>query len=172
MKFKFLLIGIMMALMLCITPVAAVSGDDFEIVTGKDGRLNMYKYCNMNNPDEEYIDIYTIAGTRWLNSLVTFKPANISDAPVMVVDTSNKNAFINLSRSVDDWEIKFYSSPDSFSQPDPKYLKNAGVVNLNKFFEKCISKRLLLELSWGQTISGPYPLYSSLIYTIPDVDRG
>ena len=166
MKKITLFIGIMLALVLCITPVAAVSNDDFEIVSGKEEGdfYYTYKYRNMNNPDEIYTYI-TTSGTRWLYSLVTFQPANISDAPVMVVDTSNKNAFINLSRSVDDWEIKFYSSPDSFSQPDDKYLKNAGVLNLNEYFGKYIEKGLSLELSWGQYFSAWRHHYS-----IPDVN--
>ena len=163
-----------MALMLCITPVAAVSGDDFEVVITKSdekniftgsSKLSKYTYSNKNNQSEEYIIINT-TGTKNMFSYVTFKPANIEGAPVMVVDTSNKNAFINLSRSVDDWEIKFYSSPDSFSQPDPKYLKNAGVVNLNEFFGKYIWNELFLELGWGQFILGD----NGKRWSIPDVD--
>lgn len=50
MKIKFMLI--MLALVLCISPVAAVSGDDFEVVIDKSGDINTYTYFNKNNPDE------------------------------------------------------------------------------------------------------------------------
>ena len=96
-----------------------------------------------------------------------FKPVNIPDAPVMLVDTSNPT-YICLTQSVDEWEIKYYSSPDSFSQPDDKYLKNAGVVNLNEHFKGYIKDGLVLELSSGQFISqkfAPWPRWS-----IPSVD--
>ena len=167
MKQIYLLIGIMLALMLCITPVAAVTGDDFEVFTDMNDKLNKYIYRNTDNPFEKYIEIYT-PGTQYLHSLVTFKPANIEGAPVMVVDTYKKRAVIYLPRIVDDWEIKFYSNSEPLSHPDPDYLKNAGVVNLNEKFEKYIPDGLILELGWGQFISqkfAPWPRYS-----IPSVD--
>ena len=46
-----------MALVVCITPVAAVSADDFEIVTMRDGEYTNYEYHNVNNPVEEYTRI-------------------------------------------------------------------------------------------------------------------
>ena len=181
-------IGIMMALMLCITPVAAVSAEDFEIVIESvednvGNRHNTYTYCNMNNLTEQYVYIRTF-GTSILFSLVTFKPANIPDAPTMVVNTGSNNIFHNeheriyLPRSVDEWEIKYYSSPDSFSQPDPKYLKNAGTINLKEFienyymkgvwFDAFIEKGFYLELSKGQYLySMKHPSYS---WNLPDVD--
>ena len=167
MKKIILLIGIMFALMLCITPVAAVSADDFEIVTDEvDGKPVTYTYFNQNDPNEKYIKIHT-SGTDWLKSFVTFKPANIKGAPVMIVDT-NKITDIKLPRSVDDWEIKVYSNFRDMSPPYDKYLKNAGVVNLNEKFEKYIPDGLILELGWGQFISqkfAPWPRWS-----IPSVD--
>ena len=162
MKKIILLFGIMMALVVCITPVAAVSADDFEIVTKKDGKLNTYTYSNVNNPDEGYTRI-TTDSTRY--SYVTFKPANIPDAPVMVVDT-DRPADIYLTRIDDEWEIKYYSSSGPISQPNDKYLKNAGVVNLNEISRKYISKEF--ELVQGKYIMCPDPKHRILIYTIPD----
>ena len=56
-------------------------------------------------PNEEYIWI-TTSGTFKLYSLVTFKPANIDDAPLMVIDTYRNKVTIGLPRSVDEWEVK------------------------------------------------------------------
>ena len=167
MKQIYLLFGIMLALMLCITPVAAVTGDDFEVLINYP-KLDTYTYFNMNDPDEEYTEINT-EGTRWSKSFVTFKPANIPGAPVMIVNTESERD-IRLPQSVDDWEIKFYSSSERMFHLDDKYLKNAGVVNLKKFFGKGIWNGLELELSsWDQKIVCPYPGYRSLIYYIPEV---
>ena len=66
----------MLALVVCITPVAAVSADDFEIVFDNKSYFEKYTYSNMNNPGETYISIITY-GTHWYDSYVTFKPANI-----------------------------------------------------------------------------------------------
>ena len=172
-------IGIMLALMLCITPVAAVSADDFEIdiEMNKDGMSGTYTYRNINNPDEEYIEIIT-DGTEVLNSIVTFKPANIPDAPVMVVNTTRALLFLHpythiyLPMSVDEWEIKYYSEKYDYTnpylQPDDKYLKNAGVVNLKEYFGHNIRNGLYLELSWDQYINSMcYVLHT---WDIPDVD--
>ena len=193
MKQIYLLIGIMMALMLCITPVAAesaddfevdidesddpgvptseaeVTGDDFEVVTWEAGtwRVNSYKYLNTNDPDEQYIAIGAL-GTRW-HSQLTVQAANIPDAPVMVVDTYYM-ASIYLPRSVDEWEIKFYSAgePRLYPDLDDKYLKNAGVVNLNEKFGEYIEKGLYLELGSNQEFSSVMrPLH---YWAIPDVD--
>ena len=95
MKQIYLLIGIMMALMLCITPVAALTGDDFEIVTMKDGEYTNYEYHNVNNPVEEYTMITPGNIKGGWRSFVTFKPANIDGAPVMVVDTWYRNTMIH-----------------------------------------------------------------------------
>ena len=168
MKQIILLIGIMLALMLCITPVAAVSADDFVIYIDEvDGKPVTYTYFNQKNLYDEYTVIYAY-GTVWKHSLVTFKAANIEGAPVMVVDTYRKNVKIKLPRSVDEWEIKYYSCSDPFDQPDDKLLKNAGVVNLNEHFKGYIKDGLVLELSSGQFISqkfAPWPRWS-----IPSVD--
>ena len=166
MKFKFMLIGIALALVLCISPVAAVSGNDFGIENDESGDYESYTYHNVNDPNEKYTKIYT-GGTRWLNSIVTFKPANIPDAPRIGVDT-NKRACIYLPQSVDEWEIKYYSRFFFTPRLDDKYLKNAGIVNLNEFLEGCTSSELILELSWGQFISQKFDPQHR--YNIPDVD--
>ena len=152
MKKITLLIGIMLALVVCITPVVAVSTDDFEVENEEEeGDIYpTYKYCNMNNPDEKYIEI-CVGLSRWMYSLVTFKAANIEGAPVMVVDT-DRLAYVYLPRSVDEWEIKYYSKFGDKPPLTDEYLKNAGVVNLNKKFGKYIEKRLVLERSMGQYI--------------------
>ena len=157
-----------MALVVCITPVAAVSADDFNVVTWESAYDGTYMYYNLNDPDELYTEIHTYSYTYDacdLHSLVTFKPANIQGAPVMVVDT-DKSGYIYLPRSVDDWEIKFYSSFESL--PYPKYLKNSGVVNLNQFFGKYIEEGLSLELVGGKYIT--VLTYPWVYYSIPDVD--
>ena len=165
-----------MALALCITPVAAVSADFYIVKTDKDedGVINSYKYSNVNNSDEEYIRI-TAKGTGFLHSLVTFKPANIPDAPVMVVYTSSNHdikfkapVYIHLPRSVGDWEIKYYSEFGGYPSPDDKYLKNAGTINLKEYFGKNIEKGLYLELTLGQWLQSV--LRPSHQWSIPDVD--
>ena len=192
MKKITLLIGIMMALMLCITPVAAVSdddfevdidesgdpdvptseaevtGDDFEIVTWQAGtwRVNSYKYLNTNDPDEQYIAIGAL-GTRW-HSQLTVQAVGIPNAPVMVVDTYYM-ASIYLPRSVDEWEIKFYSAgePRFYPDLDDKYLKNAGVVNLNEKFGEYIENGICLDLINHHCM---WPVdHSELCYYIPEV---
>lgn len=87
----------------------------------------------------------------------------------MLVDTSNPT-YICLTQSVDDWEIKYYSRYLYTCKPHTKYLKNAGVVNLNEYFGASISHDLKLELRTGQYI---YPTDNpDFKYTIPDADRG
>ena len=187
MKIIRMIISIMLALVLCITPVTAVSADDFEVViesvednTGC--RYNTYTYCNMNNLTEQYVYIRT-HGTAVLFSLVTFKPANIPDAPTMVVNTGSNNIFhyeherIYLPRSVDEWEIKYYSNSEPLLKPDRDYLKNAGVINMKEFiegyfmkgvwFDAFIEKGFYLELSKGQYLySCKHPSYG---WSIPEV---
>lgn len=165
MKFNFIILGIALVLMLCISPVVAVSGSDFEIEFDDYIVFETYKYSNQNNLSEKYIHIIT-EGTHWLHSYVSFKPANIPDAPVMIVNTDGTRS-IKLPRCVDDWEIKYYSGFKSF-YPDDKHLKNAGVVNLNKFFKDYISEVIHLELSVWQYIvyTGDLEHY----YVIPDVN--
>ena len=168
----------MLVLMLCISPVVAVSGTDFDIDVemNKDGMSGTYTYFNVNNQSEEYIMI-TTDGTEVLNSIVTFKPANIEGAPVMVVKTTRALIFLHpytyiyLPMSVDEWEIKYYSRKYDYSnpylQPDDEYLKNAGTVNLNEYFKNCIRNGLWLEISWDQYIHAPCcPLH---IWSIPEV---
>ena len=174
MKFKLLLIGTMLVSMLCIAPVCALTGDDFEVLVDENIISDSYTYFNLNDPGEKYTEIFT-TGTYWLCSIVTFKPANIPDAPVMVVDTCG-HRYIYLPRSVDEWEIKYYSRFYNNAHPTPEYLKNAGVVNLNKFFGKYVSKGLHLELGWGQYICPQYYLVNYFLdphvteYYIPAVD--
>ena len=72
----------------------------FNVVTEKlAGMPWTYEYCNMNGLNEKYIDIYT-KGTFWKYSFVTFKPANIPDAPTMVVDTNLSVALVLLCMSL------------------------------------------------------------------------
>ena len=165
-----MLIGIALVLMLCISPVAAVSGDDFDIQTYTADNVNVYKYFNTYSYDK-YFKIQT-SGTRWLNSVVTFKPANIPDAPVMMVDTFRKSSDIYLPYySVNDWEIKYYSHFGRISQ-DKEFLKNAGVMNL-KVFGTHIWDSLDLELSKDQCFRTHYqykvgPKYMTYYYYIPE----
>ena len=182
MKIIRMIIGIMMALMLCITPVAAVSADDFEIVIYKSdekniftgsSKLSTYTYRNLNNMSEEYIWINT-TGTNNMFSYVTFKPANIPDAPTMVVDTGGSTlalpalVTIYLPRSVDEWEIKYYSRLTEYPTITDECLKNAGTVNLNKFFGEYIRHGLFMRLSMTQCLHTVQ--YSSYYWFIPDVD--
>ena len=162
-------------LALCISPVAAVTGDDFEIVTRKDGEYTNYEYHNVNNPVEEYTRIIPGNIKCGWRSFVTFKPANIEGAPVMVVDTYCKEAYIYLPRSVDEWEIKYYHG-DSYnlaiSYLDDKYLKNAGVVNLNKVFGDHVKDGLWLEIFYGlriESLNNPSPIYRIPEVKIPPV---
>ena len=175
MKFKFIIIGIMLALVVCITPVAAVLADDFVIYIDEvDGKPVTYTYFNQKNLYDEYTVIYAY-GTVWKHSLVTFKAANIEGAPVMVVDTYCKEAYIYLPRSVDEWEIKYYHG-DSYnlaiSYLDDKYLKNAGVVNLNKVFGNHVKDGLWLEIFYGlriESLNNPSPIYRIPEVKIPPV---
>ena len=144
-------IGIVLALVLCISPVVAVSADDFEIVVDNP-EVNKYKYFNVNNQSEKYTEIYT-QGTYALRSFVTFKPANIPDAPMMVVNTDHER-FIYLPRSVDVWEIKYYTYKGVLHSLVPKYLKNTCTINLNEVFGDHVEDGLWLELNIGQYISG------------------
>jgi hypothetical protein len=177
MKFKFMLIGLALALMLCISPVAAVSGSDFEVVIDESGDIPTYKYYDHAVQYEKYIHIIT-EGTSWLKSIVTFKPDNYPYAPVMVVDTNSK-CDIYLPRSVDKWEIKYYSNFRKMSPPYDKYLKNSGVLNMRySFLPWCQNGGTLgLELSSDQYLWGYstefYPGYYVFNYhewKIPDVD--
>ena len=139
-------------LALCISPVAAVTGDDFEIVTRKDGEYTNYEYHNVNNPVEEYTRIIPGNIKCGWRSFVTFKPANIEGAPVMVVDTNGKREIYLPYHSVDEWEIKFYCCKNPIDQPDDKYLKNAGVVNVKEVFGEYLPRGLDLVLSWAQML--------------------
>lgn len=141
----------------------------FSFVINKSDNINTYKYIYVNDPYVSYTKIHT-PGTLHLHSLVTFKPADIPDAPVMVVNTyvnvRNPKSDIYLPRNVDAWEIKYYSKCGGMPDLDSKYLKNAGVVNLNEFFGKYIWNELFLELGWGQFILGD----NGKRWSIPDVD--
>ncbi|HJJ81203.1 MAG TPA: hypothetical protein O0X21_03785 [Methanocorpusculum sp.] len=116
MSFKIMLIGIALALILCISPVAAVSGTDFEDVFEVVDGVDTYTYLNLNDLDEKYIKIWC-GGTSILKSIVTFRPANISDAPKMLVYTHRGSRDIYLPKSVDEWEIKYYSRYFSMTSP-------------------------------------------------------
>jgi hypothetical protein len=172
-----MLIGL--ALMLCISPVAAVSADDFEVVITKSdekniftgsSKLSTYTYSNVNNQSEEYFWVNT-TGTKNMFSYVTFKPANIPDAPEMVVETKNGSKDIYLPQSVDVWDIKYYSHSSPMSSPSHKYLKNAGVVNLNEYFKGEFRNYLYLELSLGQFIQGDFSTIFDKRWSIPEVKK-
>ena len=162
-------IGIMLALVVCITPVAAVNFYMVDVDKDEDGVIQSYTYRNVLNKSEEYIKI-TSGGTRQLWSLVTFEPVGIPYTPKMVVDTYRENVkdvTIYLPRSVDEWEIKYYSNILPLKTPEVFFLENAGVVNLNEEFRKDIGKGLYLELSLNQCIrSVSRPLH---YWAIPDV---
>lgn len=156
--------------MLCITPAAAVSADDFTFKIRYDDyySYNECTYLNIADRNEKYIHIHAY-GTIWLFSLVTFKPVNIPDAPEMVVDTYYYWD-ISLPQSVDKWEIRYYSRFGDLYEPDVKYLKNRGFINLIEFFGDRIPEGLDLELSTRQCIlphrhSGPK-------WDIPEVKWG
>ena len=148
--------------------------DKFSITT-QDKVTRTYKYPdrevhiyhNDTNPDEKYIQIF-VNGTWFLKSYVTIKPANIPDAPTMVVNTYWFKGYIDLPMSVDEWEIKYYSRFWYKPNIENKYLKNAGVVNLKQFFSEEIPEGLHLELESGQYISTS--LLGSSKWSIPDVD--
>lgn len=142
----------------------------YDIIEEKYNRYTSLKYCNVSNPNEEYINIFT-DGTLIQDSLVTFKPANIPGALVMLVDT-NGARYIRLPLSVDEWEIKYYSNFRRMSHPYDKYLKNAGVVNLKEYFGDSIpGKGLRMELTGGQYIrlGGIFPLVRR--WSIPEVKK-
>ena len=179
MKTVYMIIGIMLVLALCISPVAAYStttGAGFVAPWDEYGFYEKYKYRHLYNQSETYTVLWT-KGTRYFDSITTFKPVNIPDAPTMVVRTHN-NAHMNkydkiyfyLPQSVDEWIIKYYSSMGRLECNYSKYLKNAGVVNLNEYFKNCISMELELHLSVGQTIVGKGPRNSAYSWDIPDVD--
>ena len=143
MKKIILLIGIMLVLMLCISPVVAVSGTDFEVGIYKTEPSHghaTYKYWNLNNKSEVYTYIAT-GYSIFLDTQVTFKPANIPDAPVMEVNTWLTEAQIYLPRSVDEWEINCYICHCPLTYDDaPTYrhvyhLIAADVININEFIE-------------------------------------
>ena len=172
MKLKIMLIGLALVLTLCISPVAAVSGSDFDIDIDNfnDDGHDTYTYYNKYNPDEKYIVLHS-GGTHFLCSLVTFKPADIPDAPMMMVDTSYYDKDIYLTNTVDKWEIKVYTSfSERLRVPDSKYLDNAGVVSVKDTFNEyyCNGGNLWFELSRGVFIasmtSSPYPRWN-----IPEV---
>lgn len=166
MKLKFMLIGLALALMLCISPVAAVSGDDFKEVISKVDGVDTYKYLNLNDPDEKYTKI-ECTRTYILKSFVTFRPHNIPDAPKMLVHTNKGSRIIYLPKSVDEWEIEYYSR--FWYEPNlaKEYLKCSGVVNLNSYFGKYIEKGLELILSSSQSIASVQR--TTLYWAIPSV---
>ena len=169
MKIIRMIFGIMLALVLCITPVAALTGDDFEVNAWKDVANFNYEYHNVNSPCENYIHLQTDF-TNWCESLVTFKPANIPDAPTMVVNTSFYCRDVYLTPTVDEWEIKYYYSYwRHLRNPDPGCLNNAGVINLKEFFKNQIKyrERLYLELCWYPRIYPVKSFYPS--WNIPEV---
>jgi hypothetical protein len=131
-----LLIGIALALVLCISPVGAVYGNDFDIYIDNfnDDGHDTYKYYNKYTPSEKYICLHA-QHSKIYTSLVTFKPANLKGAPVMVVDTSFYDKDIYLTNTVDKWEIKvYYSFSKRLTEPDDKYLYNAGVLSMYDTF--------------------------------------
>jgi hypothetical protein len=96
----------------------------------------------------------------------------------MVVDTNSK-CDILLPRSVDKWEIKYYSAFGKKPSLTPKYLKNSGVVSMRKtFWPWCQNGgNLGLELSSDQYLWGystefypGYYVFNRHEWIIPDVD--
>jgi hypothetical protein len=163
-----MLIGTMLALMLCISPVVAVSGSDFEVVIDDSGDIPTYKYCNPNykkhpdcpnSPGEKYF-LISCRGTDWLKSFVTFKPANIPDAPTMMVDTNSKVNIYLPYYTVDAWEIKYYSNFRKMSPPYDKYLKNAGTVNVKMVFGEYLPRGLELWISADQLLCTKHSYYN------------
>lgn len=177
MKFKIMLIGLALALMLCISPVGAVSGSDFDIDIDNfnDDGHDTYKYYNKYTPSEKYIRLHT-QHSKLYSSLVTFKPANIPDAPMMMVDTSFYDKDIYLTNTVDKWEIKvYYCFSKRLHEPDPEYLYNAGVVSMYDTFRPWYryGGDLCFELSSDVSIWGYYCDWCGYIalyqYYIPKV---
>ena len=167
MKIIRMIFGIMLALVLCISPVVAVTGDDFKDVFEVVDGVDTYKYLNLNDPDEKYTKILC-SHTYILCSFVTFRPANIPDAPKMLVHTNKGSRIIYLPKSVDEWEIEYYSR--FWHEPNicGEHLKCSGVVNLNEYFGKYIEKGLYLSVSHNQSFSSvSRPLR---YWAIPDVD--
>ena len=113
MKFKIMLIGLALALVLCISPVVAVTGDDFKDVFEVVDGVDTYKYLNLNDPGEKYIELHT-EGTRCLNSIVVFKPANIPDAPMMKVDTFKKSSVILLPTPPSAGQLLLFSNSNVY----------------------------------------------------------
>ena len=154
-----------------------MTGDKFSITTQdkvtrnyKYPDLKLYTYRNDTNQDEKYIQIF-VNGTFCMKSFVTLKPANIPDAPVMVVYTYMFKGYIDLPQSVDDWEVKYYSR-HWLKKPtlETKYLKNAGVVNLKKELGKYIPDGLHLELSGGQFF-GTSAVFPTASWDIPSAKK-
>ncbi|HJJ81202.1 MAG TPA: hypothetical protein O0X21_03780 [Methanocorpusculum sp.] len=179
MKFKLLLIGLALALMLCISPVSAgtSSGAGYEAPWDEYGHYEKYRYRALYNQSEEYITIWT-EGTLYCDSFVSFRPANIPDAPTMVVRThpiahmkKYDKIYFYLPRSVDEWVIKYYSFPGRMPNYYDDCLKNKGVFNLNELFGEYISKGswLELQLSRGQYIWCPDAIPYGPEIDIPDV---
>ena len=178
-----MLIGLALVLALCITPVAAVPGNDFEIVIDDSDDIPTYKYLNNNfkvhpdcpnSPGEKYFKIQ-IYGTSWLKSFVTFKPANIPDAPVMMVDTNSKVNVYLPYYSVSVWEIKYYSNFREMSPPYDQYLKNAGTVNVKLVFGHYLPRGLELWLGLDQLLCSKNSFYNDMgmiekpAWSIPEV---
>lgn len=166
MKTVYMIIGTMLVLALYITPVVAVSGSDFEDVFEVVDGVDTYKYLNLNDPDEKYTKI-ECTRTYILKSFVTFRPHNIPDAPKMLVHTNKGSRIIYLPKSVDEWEIEYYSR--FWYEPNlaKEYLKCSGVVNLNSYFGKYIEKGLELILSSSQSIASVQR--TTLYWAIPSV---
>ena len=170
MKLKFMLIGIALVLMLCISPVAAVCGDGFEIVIGNTDGIESHTYYYKDNPNEKYTEIYT-PGSYFHYSKIMFRPANIPDAPMMFVDVSDER-YIYLPQCVDDWEIRYYTCHSDMNCGDHSghnHFKNEGVVNLNEYFGEHIKYGLFLVQIGNPIIASQWDPLSKPYY-IPDVD--
>ena len=105
MKFKIMLIGIALLLALCISPVTAVSGDDFEVVIDKSGDINTYTYFNKNNPDEEYGVLLALSPN--LSLVTTVITPVMGSGPSMYLPP-NIHAVIYLPCCFKEWQIKYY----------------------------------------------------------------
>ena len=186
MKNVYMIIAFMLLVsVLCATPATAFTGEEYIVVIDDSGDIKTYKYLNPNykvhpdcpnTPGEKYFKIQ-IYGTNWLKSFVTFKPADIPDAPTMMVDTNSKVNIYLPYYSVDKWEIKYYSNFRKMSPPYDQYLKNAGTVNVKLVFGHYLPRGLELWLGPDQLLCSKNSFYNEdgyvvkPVWSIPEVKK-
>jgi hypothetical protein len=146
--------------------VSSSNGFEINHYSNDGNDYSWYVYTDTKNPNDQCYDLFT-RGTKWLNSIVTFRPANIPGALTMNVDT-HRPRHISLPRSIDVWEVKYYSSFWYFDYPEPKKLKNSGIFNLREITNQTTLKHIYMELSLDQYLSPGGP--DNTKYYIPDVD--